>query len=196
MIKKSLCCFIFLLLLSCSHKKYTNPNVEIQTQFGDIQVELYPGKAPKSVAAFLSYVDSGFYKNSSFYRVLKEEDQPSASFKSELIQGGIWQSNNKKAISLQGIPHETTQQSGILHTNGTISLARTTPGTATSEFFICVGDQPAYDYGNNANADRLGYAAFGKVVKGMDIVKMIHQQPENGESFSPFIKIINIVREQ
>jgi peptidyl-prolyl cis-trans isomerase A (cyclophilin A) len=194
MVKKSFYCFIISLLISCSAKKYQYPNVEIQTQFGDIQVEVYPAKAPKSVAAFLSYIDSGLYKNSSFYRVLKEENQPSSSFKSELIQGGIWQSNNKKALTLRGIPHETTQQSGILHTDGTISLARTTPGTATSEFFICVGDQPAYDYGNNANPDRLGYAAFGKVVKGMDIVQRIHRQPENGESFYPFIKIINIVR--
>ncbi|MEO6328651.1 MAG: peptidylprolyl isomerase [Ginsengibacter sp.] len=168
--------------------------MEIQTQFGNIQMELYPAKAPKSVAAFLSYIDAGLYKNSSFYRVLKEENQPSSSFKSELIQGGIWQSNNKKAVTLQGIPHETTQQSGLLHINGTVSLARTTPGTATSEFFICVGDQPAYDYGNNANPDRLGYAAFGKVVKGMDVVERIHGQPENGESFYPLIKIINIVR--
>lgn len=186
--------FLFLLLLSCSHKKYQYPNVEIQTQFGNIQVELYPEKAPKSTAAFLSYVDQSLYKNSSFYRVLKEENQPSSSFKSELIQGGIWQSNNKKAITLQGIPHETTQQSGILHTNGTISLARTTAGTATSEFFICIGDQPAYDYGSNANPDKLGYAAFGKVVNGMDVVNKIHHQPENGESFSPLIKINNIVR--
>ena len=194
MLQKFFLFFTSLLLFSCSHKKYENPHVQIQTDFGDIEVELYPVKAPKSVAAFLSYVDSGLYKNSSFYRVLKEENQPSSSFKSELIQGGIWQSNNKKAISLHGIPHETTKQSGILHTNGTISMARTTPGTASSEFFICVGDQPAYDYGNNANADKLGYAAFGRVVKGIDIVKMIHQQPENGEAFSPQIKINNIVR--
>ncbi len=191
---KPLYLFIFLFSLSCSHKKYQYPNVEIQTQFGKIQVEVYPDKAPESTAAFLSYVDAGLYKNSSFYRVLKEENQPSSSFKSKLIQGGIWQSNNKKAITLKGIPHEITQQSGILHTNGTISLARTNPGTATSEFFICVGDQPAYDYGNNANPDKLGYAAFGKVVNGMDVVNRIHQQPENGEAFSPFIIIKNIVR--
>ncbi|MEO6456405.1 MAG: peptidylprolyl isomerase [Ginsengibacter sp.] len=168
--------------------------MEIQTQFGDIQVELYPGKAPKSVAAFLSYVDSGLYKNSSFYRVLKEENQPSSSFKSELIQGGIWQSNNKKAVTLQGTPHETTRQSGILHLDGTISLARTTPGTATSEFFICVGDQPAYNFGENANADKLGYAAFGRVVTGMEVVRKIHSQPENGESFYPPVIILNIKR--
>lgn len=193
---KNLGSFIIFLLLSCSHKKYVHPNVEIQTQFGKIQIELYPDKAPKTVAAFLSYVDEGLYKNSSFYRVLKEENQPSSAFKSELIQGGIWQSDNKKAATLKGIPHETTRQSGILHTNGTISLARTIPGSATSEFFICVGDQPAYDYGNTANPDRQGYAAFGRVVKGMDVVKIIHQQPENGEDFSPFIKIINIVRKE
>ena len=194
MLQKIFFVLALLELSACSHKKYENPHVKIETDYGDIEIELYPSKAPKSVAAFLSYVDSDLYKNSSFYRVLKEENQPSSSFKSELIQGGIWQSNNKKAASLQGIPHETTKQSGILHTNGTVSLARTTPGTASSEFFICVGDQPAYDYGNDANPDKLGYAAFGRVVKGMDIVKMIHEQPENGETFAPLIKINNIVR--
>ena len=194
MLQKIFFVLALLELSSCSHKKYENPHVKIETDYGDIEIELYPSKAPKSVAAFLSYVDSGLYKYSSFYRVLKEENQPSSSFKSELIQGGIWQSNNKKAASLQGMPHETTKQSGILHTNGTVSLARTTPGTASSEFFICVGDQPAYDYGNDANPDKLGYAAFGRVVKGMDIVKLIHEQPENGEMFAPLIKINNIVR--
>lgn len=182
------------LLSSCSHPKYKNPHVIIQTKFGDIEVELYLDKAPKSVAAFLSYVDSGLYKNSSFYRVLKEEDQPSASFKSELIQGGIWQTNYKKGVSLPGIPHETTKQTGILHKNGTISLARTKPGTASSEFFICIGDQPAYDYGGDANPDRLGFAAFGKVFKGMDVVRTIHQQPDNEESFDPPVEIFNIKR--
>ena len=179
---------------SCSHPKYKEPHVLIETKFGDIEIELYPAKAPKTVAAFLSYVDSGFYKNSSFYRVLKEENQPSASFKSELIQGGIWHTDYKKGISLPGIPHEPTNQTGILHKNGTISLARTTPGTAGSEFFICVGDQPAYDYGGAANADGQGFAAFGKVIKGMDIVRQIHRQPDFEESFDTPIEIFNIKR--
>lgn len=181
-------------LLSCTHAKYKYPHVLIETRLGDIEVEPYPDKAPKSVGAFLSYVDSGFYKNSSFYRVLKEENQPSASFKSELIQGGIWQTNYKKGISLPGIPHEPTNQTGILHKNGTISLARTTPGTASSEFFICIGDQPAYDYGGAANIDGQGFAAFGIVIKGMDIVKKIHHQPDYEESFEKPIEIINIKR--
>ena len=155
---------------------------------------MYPDKAPKSVAAFLSYVDSGFYKNGSFYRVLKEEDQPSASFKSQLIQGGIWQTDYKKGISLPGIIHEPTNQTGILHKNGTISLARTDTGTASSEFFICIGDQPAYDYGGNANPDRQGFAAFGKVIKGMNIVKKIHAQPNNEEDLVPSVTINSIKR--
>lgn len=186
--------FFLYLLCSCTHHAYKYPHIKIETQDGDIEVELYPDKAPRTVAAFLSYVDSGFYKNGSFYRVLKEEDQPSNSFKAELIQGGIWQTNYKKGISLPGIPHEPTNQTGILHKNGTISLARTTPGSANSEFFICIGDQPSFDYGGDANPDKQGFAAFGKVIKGMDIVRSIHHKPSDEDSFVPPVPIFNITR--
>jgi peptidyl-prolyl cis-trans isomerase A (cyclophilin A) len=179
---------------SCTHKKYKEPTIKIETNFGDIIVELYPEKAPKTVAGFLSYVDSGYFKNGSFYRALKEEDQPSNSFKSNLIQGGIWQTQNKKQTVLPGIAHETTKQTGVLHKNGAISLARTAPGTANTEFFIVIGDQPAYDYGGSANPDGQGFAAFGKVIKGMDVVKQIHEQPDNQTSFTPPLAIIDIVR--
>jgi peptidyl-prolyl cis-trans isomerase A (cyclophilin A) len=192
--KTILACLFLIALLSCSSPKYKNPRIKIQTRVGDIEVELYPEKAPKSVAAFLSYVDSGFYKNSSFYRVLNDENQPSNAPKSELIQGGIWRTNYKKSSSLPGIPHETTQQTGILHKDGTISLARQEPGTATTEFFICVGDQPGFDYGGENNADKQGYAAFGKVVKGMDIVRQIYRSPEDEQAFDPPVDIYNIVR--
>lgn len=185
---------LFFLLLSCSQQEYKNPHIVIESKFGDIEVEVFPDKAPKSVAAFLSYVDSGFYKTCSFYRVLKEENQPSGAFKSELIQGGIWQTNYKKGLALHGIPHEPTNLTGILHKNGVISLARTTPGTASSEFFICIGDQPAYDHGGEANPDGQGFAAFGRVIKGMDIVRKIYQQPDYEESFDPPIVIFNIKR--
>lgn len=194
MIRSFLIIIVVSQIFSCSHPTYKNPHVIIETNFGNIEVELYPEKAPKSVHAFLSYVDSGLYKNCSFYRVLKEENQPSAAFKTELVQGGIWQTNYKKGIALPHIPHEPTNVTGLLHTNGTISLARTAPGTASSEFFICVGDQHDYDYGGRANPDGQGYAAFGKVFKGMDVVKEIHHQPEDGESFYPPIEINNIVR--
>jgi peptidyl-prolyl cis-trans isomerase A (cyclophilin A) len=184
-----ICCAI----LSCT-PKYKYPRVKIETKFGDIEVELYADKAPKSVAAFLSYIDSGYYKNASFYRVLNDDNQPSDADKSELIQGGIWKTNYALSASLPGIAHESTKQTGILHKNGTISLARQAAGTANTEFFICVGDQPGFDYGGTNNADGLGYAAFGRVVKGMDVVKSIYDAPENEQSFDPQIDIYNIVR--
>src|SRR5450432_1588230 len=183
-------CFFYL----CKHKTYKEPTIKIETTFGDIIVELYPEKAPKTVAAFLSYIDSGYFKNGSFYRVLKEEDEPSNAFKSNLIQGGIWQTQYKKQSSLPGIPHETTKQTGVLHKNGAISLARTAPGSANTEFFIVIGDQPAYDYGGSANPDGQGFAAFGTVIEGMDVVKQIHEQPDNQTSFTPPLAISNIVR--
>lgn len=185
--------FALSLLMACS-TKYKNPHIEIQTQLGDIEVELYPDQAPKTVKAFLSYVDAGYYKNSSFYRVLNNDNQPSNAPKAELIQGGIYKSKPSVHDTLSGIPHETTQQTHILHKNGTISLARLTPGTASSEFFICLGDQPGFDYGGENNPDKQGYAAFGKVVKGMDVVQKIYNQPEDEQSFDPPVAIFNIVR--
>jgi len=186
-------CLIF--LISCgggSDNKH--PHVQIRTAAGDIELELYPEQAPKTVAAFLSYIDSGFYRNASFYRVLNDDNQSSEAERSNLIQGGIWRTNQKKASSLPGIPHESTQQTHILHKDGVISLARTAPGTATTEFFICIGDQPGFDFGGENNPDKQGYAAFGKVVKGMDIVRNIYARPENNQSFDPPVAIYNIVR--
>ncbi|MEP6845727.1 MAG: peptidylprolyl isomerase [Panacibacter sp.] len=187
---------ISLLLLGagCSAPDYKNPHVQIQTKFGEIEIELYPDHAPKTSAAFLSYIDSGYYKNASFYRVLTDENQPSNAPKSELIQGGIWKTNYKLAVAIPGIPHEPTNQTKILHKNGVISLARAEPGTAGAEFFICVGDQPGFDYGGNNNADGLGYAAFGKVVKGMDVVRSIYHAPEYDQVLDPPIAIFNIKR--
>jgi peptidyl-prolyl cis-trans isomerase A (cyclophilin A) len=181
-------------LLGGCGSNYTSPHIEIQTKLGDIEVELYPDKAPKTTAAFLSYIKAGYYKNSSFYRVLNNDNQPSNAPKAELIQGGLYRSNSKVHDTLTGIPHETTQQSGLLHKDGTISLARLQPGTATSEFFICIGDQPGFDFGGENNPDKQGYAAFGKVVKGMDIVRKIYNRPDNEQSFDPPVPIFNIVQ--
>ena len=142
---------LLLCLSGCRTTTYQNPHIQIETQFGDIELELFPKKAPKTEAAFLSYIDSGFYERSSFYRVLNITNQPSDALKTELIQCGIWQSNNKKARGLPGIPHESTRQTGVLHKMGTISLARNEPGTATTEFFICIGNEPGLDF-NGENA--------------------------------------------
>lgn len=183
--------FVAVLFLSCHGNK--NPHILISTNFGNIEAELYPDKAPKTVAAFLSYVDSGYFKNSSFYRVLVEEGM-SVKDNSGLIQGGIWLSNHTKALSLPGIPHESPAQTGLSHTTGTLSLARTTAGSANSEFFICIGDKTEFDSSKAVNPDGLGFAAFGRVIKGMKIVRNIQNQPANGESFAPPVIIQNITR--
>ena len=177
------------LMISCSNKKSKFPHVLIETNYGDIEAELYPAKAPKTVAAFLSYIDKGFYKNTSFYRVLKDDEMPT-DYNSGLIQGGVWP--NLKQVA--GIEHESTKQSGLSHTDGTLSMARTGVGTATTEFFICIGDQTSLDAGKSGTADSLGFAAFGKVIHGMGIVRKIQAAKSNGDQFTEKIKITNIKR--
>lgn len=183
-----------LLLIACSGKEENNPHIIIETKFGKIEAELYPQQAPKTVGIFLSYVDSGMYKNCTFYRILNNENQPSDAYKAELIQGGIWRTKYKQARTYAGIPHETTAQTGILHKDGTLSMARLEPGTATTEFFICIGDQSGLDFGGENNPDGQGYAAFGKVVKGMDVVRRIQHQPDVDQSLHPPVSIYNIIR--
>ena len=183
-----------LLLMQCSNQQYKYPHVIIETKTGEIELELYADQAPKSVAAFLKNVDHEVYLNASFYRILNEENQPSDAIKATLIQGGIYKTKQKDAEVSPAIPHETTQQTGILHKDGVISLARLEPGTASTEFFICLGDQPGFDFGGENNPDKQGYAAFGKVVKGMDVVKKIYRRPEDGQAFDPPIPIFNIRR--
>src|SRR5215831_19487384 len=114
MLIRNLFIALFFFATACA-PKYKNPHVVIETKFGDIELELYPNQAPKTVAAFLKYIDSGYYKNATFYRVLRADEQPSDAPKSELIQGGIWKTNYKLCKSLPGIPHESTQQTKILH---------------------------------------------------------------------------------
>lgn len=185
---------ILIVTLSCGSPQNKNPHVVIETKFGEIEVELYPGQAPKSVAAFLANVDNGVYENSKFYRVLSRDNQSSDADKINLIQGGIWNLQKKKTVKRPSIPHETTEQTKIRHTDGTILFARLAAGTATTEFFICIGDQPSLDFGSNSTSDKQGYAAFGKVIKGMQIVRRIQNQREYEQHFDPPIDIYTIKR--
>lgn len=185
---------VSIVILNGCKPKYKNPHIEIQTSVGEIEVELYPEQAPKSVAAFLKNVEAGYYNNTSFYRVLSRDNQATDADKTELIQGGLWGKKDKSNLNIAGIPHETTQQTKLLHKDGTISFARLEPGTATTEFFICLGDQPSLDYGSESNPDKQGYAAFGKVVKGMDVVHTIYNRPETDQHFDNPIDIYDIVR--
>ena len=181
------------LFISCNQPTYKNPHIMIETRLGDIEVELFPDKAPKTVAAFLSYIDSGFYNKTSFYRVLKTEELPTST-NTGIIQGGLWQTNPEKKVTIPGIKHETTKQTGLSHQSGTISLARTTPGSANTEFFICIGDQSPLDFGRRGTEDGQGYSAFGTVFKGMDIVRKIQSQKSHGDKFDERIEIYKITK--
>lgn len=185
--------FICFAIFSCNQPAYKNPHVLIETNLGDIEVELFPDQAPKTAAAFLSFVDSGFYNKTSFYRVLKTEELPIAT-NTGIIQGGMWQTNPAKKITIPGIEHETTKTSGLTHQSGTISLARLAPGTANTEFFICIGDQSPLDFGRRGTEDGQGYAAFGEVFKGMTIVRNIQAQKSHGDKFDEKIVINRITR--
>jgi peptidyl-prolyl cis-trans isomerase A (cyclophilin A) len=163
----------------------------IKTTMGDITVELYPKKAPITVANFLKYVDAHLYDNSTFFRSVTLNNQPKDSVKIEVIQGGEVDSTKVFAA----IPLETTTKTGLQHKNGTISMARDKPDSATCSFFICINDQPSLDYGGKRNKDGQGFAAFGKVTKGMDVVKKIQQlAPNNDQYFKPEVLILSISR--
>lgn len=190
---KLLYCFAGVLIFSCSHPAYKNPHVIIETKMGDIEVELFADKAPKTTAAFLSYIDAGFYNNSSFYRVLKTDEFPSET-NTGIIQGGIWQTNPAKKQTIAGIEHETTKQTGLTHESGIISLARLAAGTANTEFFICIGDQSPLDFGRRGTEDGQGYAAFGQVFKGMTVVRKIQAKKSHGDKFDEKIGIKKITR--
>jgi peptidyl-prolyl cis-trans isomerase A (cyclophilin A) len=163
----------------------------IKTSLGDITVELYPKKAPITVANFLKYVDAHLYDNTSFFRSVTLNNQPKDSVKIEVIQGGEVDSTKVFAA----IPLERTSKTGVLHKNGAISMARDAPDSATCSFFICINDQPSLDFGGKRNKDGQGFAAFGKVTKGMDVVKKIQLlHPEQDQYFKPPVLILSIIR--
>jgi len=158
-------------------------DVLMSTSAGDVVIELYPESAPLSVENFLRYVDGGHYENSQFYRVVRLDNQAQNKIKIEVIQGGLGVATEEPPFG--PIAHESTETSGIRHTDGVISMARLEPGSAASEFFVCINDQPELDYGGGRNPDGKGFAAFGKVTSGMDVVRAIQNMktdsPPDGE---------------
>jgi peptidyl-prolyl cis-trans isomerase A (cyclophilin A) len=180
-----------LLLSSCSKSTKEIPVVKIVTTEGDIEVELYATKAPKIVAAFLQNIEDKTYDNANFYRVILQEGL-TAQMNQGIVQGGIHYANTTIANRQKGIVHEATNVTGLTHDDGTISMARTTVGSATTEFFICIGNQSQYDYGYDGRPDKQGYAAFGKVIKGMDVVKAILKKDSSGDTFVNKILITTI----
>lgn len=164
--------------------------VVIRTELGDMTVELYPDRAPVTARNFLAHVEQGHYVHSVFYRVVRMDNQPDNQVKIEVIQGGLF--HDEVLDTIRPILHESTQETGILHTDGVISMARMQPGSASTEFFICIGDQPSLDYGGKRNPDGQGFAAFGKVVDGMDVARAIQSMPDESQYLKEQLKILEI----
>jgi peptidyl-prolyl cis-trans isomerase A (cyclophilin A) len=171
--------------------------IVIETELGSIEAEIDTVHAAATAANFLKYVDGGFYSGGRFHRTVKPDNQPNNNVKIEVIQASINADRSKDGFS--AIPLERTSITGLLHKDGTISMARSGPDTATSDFFICIGDQPSLDFGGTRNLDGQGFAAFGRVIKGMDVVRKIqaeptYKAPANPQTLNPPIRIISIRR--
>ena len=147
--------------------------VELGTAAGVIEVEVLPRRAPLSACDFLAYVDAKMYDGVAFYRVVRP-DNDHGKPQIEVIQGGL----PEGARVNPPVAHETTQHTGLRHVDGTLSLARGPVGTGSAAaFFIVIGSQPSLDFGGLRNPDRQGFAAFGRVVRGMDVVRRIQAMP-------------------
>ncbi len=145
--------------------KAANPVVVIETSLGNITVELFPDKAPKTVANFLSYVKDGFYSGTIFHRVIKDF----------MIQGGGLTVDMTRKPTKPPIPNEAGN--GLKNVRGAVAMARTMDvNSATSQFFIDVADKPGLDH-RGESPDAFGYAVFGKVIAGMDVVDKIENTP-------------------
>ncbi|MSR06522.1 MAG: peptidylprolyl isomerase [Gemmatimonadetes bacterium] len=169
------------------------PHVVIRTALGEIEMEIDSVHAPATAANFLRYVDAGLYTAGRFHRAVKPDNQPTSPVKIEVIQAGPDSAARAQRGSAP-IALERTSVTGLLHKDGTVSMARGGPDTATSDFFICIGDQPELDFGGKRNADGQGFAAFGRVVRGADVVRKIQQSPVGAQRLTPPVGIVDIKR--
>ena len=162
--------------------------VRLETTLGAIEVEVDAARAPVTAANFLRYVERGAYDGGRFHRTVRAGNQPNNKVLIDVIQAGP---NPTTLLRPEppAIPLERTSVTGLRHVDGALSMARDGPDTATSDFFICVGDQPELDFGGRRNPDGQGFAVFGRVVKGMDVVRRIHAAPADGQSLTPPVEV-------
>ena len=160
--------------------------VRLSTDQGDVVIGIFAGKAPASSKAFLAEVQSGDYDGGVFFRTVRKDNDNSAP-NIEVVQATVSEAAGAK--QRDPVEHEDTARTGLRHVDGAVSLPRAAIGTTTAaSFFISIGDQPALDFGGKRNPDGQGFAVFGRVICGMDVVRKIHEEPAAGESPSPVMK--------
>jgi peptidyl-prolyl cis-trans isomerase A (cyclophilin A) len=188
--KLSLILILVLLTISILHAQ----KVKISTSMGNMTVQLDSEKAPITSANFLKYVEENHYKGGSFFRTVRSDNQSDSPVKITVIQAGVhpWMQN----FLFDPIPLERTNKTGIKHKNGTISMARDTPDSAQESFFICIGDQAELDFGGKRNPDGQGFAAFGHVIDGMEVVRQINESNAEGQAIMPPILILGMEVEE
>jgi len=168
----------------------------VATGLGSFVIEVDPEVAPVTVAHYLAHVDRGLLDGGAVYRIVTLANQaPETRHKIEVVQWGMNRPDDKPP-PLPPIVHETTRQSGLRHLDGTVSMARAQPGSATAEYFVCVGDQPELDFGGGRNPDGLGFAAFGRVVAGMDVIRALHARAEADQYLAQPVRVRSVRRER
>lgn len=177
---------------SPAHAQAGRVRVTIETSLGRIEAELDSARAPGTVTNFLRYVDAHAYEGGRFHRTVTVANQPNNAVKIEVIQAGP--APEKASSGFPPIPLERTSVTGLHHEDGTLSMARGGPDTATGDFFICIGAQPELDFGGKRNADGQGFAAFGRVTGGMDIVRKIQASSADAQRLNPPVAIVRIGR--
>lgn len=172
--------------------------VVIETSAGAIEVAVDPVHAPITTANFLRYVDAGMYDGGRFHRAVRRDNQARQDVLIEVIQGGRDPASAKTTRGFGPIPLERTSVTALRHVDGAISMARgNTADSGSSDFFLCVGPQPALDFGGARAADGQGFAAFGRVMKGMDVVRRIQAGRTNErEQLIEPIRIVRVYRQQ
>jgi peptidyl-prolyl cis-trans isomerase A (cyclophilin A) len=166
--------------------------VVIDTSAGEIEAEIDTVRAPITGANFLKYVDAGLFDGGRFFRTVRPDNQVDKPVKIAVIQADA--KRDRRGQFFPPIPLERTNVTGIAHKDGTLSMARSTPDTARHSFSIVIGDQPEMDFGGARQPDGQGFAAFGRVVSGMDVVRRIQMGPAKGETLTPDVAIVRIRR--
>jgi peptidyl-prolyl cis-trans isomerase A (cyclophilin A) len=170
----------------------SNVTVLVVTDLGDITVAIDTEHAPQTAANFLRYVDAGAYDGGQFHRTVTIQNQPNNDVRIEVIQASV--NRERSEDSFDPIQLERTSVTDLRHIDGAISMARGGPDTATSSFFFCIGNQPSLDFGGDRNPDGQGFAAFGHVVSGAEIIRQIQMQPADGQRLEPPIRIVSVAR--
>lgn len=166
--------------------------VLIETEQGTIEVAVETMRAPITAANFLCYVDGSFFDGGQFHRTVTTENQPDDAVRIEVIQAGI--DPNRTEERADPIPLERTSLTGLTHRDGALSMARRTPDSAVSDCFIGIGDQPSLDFVGARKPDGYGFAAFGHVVRGMEVVRAIQRAPAEGQTLTPPVRILSVRR--